>query len=48
MPLPKPKKNEDKSKFVSRCMSNDTMKKEYPKQDQRYAVCVRIYDNEND
>ena len=28
MPIPKPKKNEDKDKFIDRCMSNKTMKKE--------------------
>ncbi len=38
MPMPKPKKNEKRSEYVSRFMSNDNMKKEYPKQDQRVAV----------
>jgi hypothetical protein len=40
MPIPKPEKNEDKSKFIQRCMSNDTMRKEYPDNTQRMAVCV--------
>jgi hypothetical protein len=40
MPIPKPEKNEDKSKFIQRCMSNDTMRKEYPDNSQRMAVCV--------
>jgi len=39
MPLPKPKDNEEQSTFVSRCMDNDTIKKEYPDQKQRLAVC---------
>lgn len=30
MPIPKPENNEDKQKFVARCMSSETMKKEYP------------------
>jgi hypothetical protein len=40
MPIPKRKKNEDKNTFVSRCMSNETMKKEYPDQQQRIAICI--------
>lgn len=39
MPIPKPESNEDKQKFVQRCMSNDTMKKEYPDSKQRVAIC---------
>jgi hypothetical protein len=40
MPIPKPGKKEDKQNFVQRCMSNETMKKEYPDSDQRLAVCI--------
>lgn len=40
MPIPKPEKNEDKQKFVSRCMSNEIMKKDYPNSQQRIAVCL--------
>lgn len=40
MPLPKPEKNEKTTDFVSRCMSNEVMQKEYPDEKQRYAVCV--------
>jgi len=40
MPLPNRNKDENKDKFVSRCMSNDTMKKEYPDEKQRVAVCI--------
>lgn len=40
MPIPQPEKNEDRQKFVSRCMSNDTMKKDYPDNKQRIAVCL--------
>lgn len=39
MPLITPNKNEPTDKFISRCMSNETMQKEYPKQEQRVAVC---------
>lgn len=41
MPLPKPKKDEKKDDFIERCMSNDTMKKEFPDNDQRLAVCFK-------
>ena len=40
MPIPSLKQNEDKQVFVQRCMSNDTMKKEYPDSKQRVAVCL--------
>jgi len=39
MPLPKPKKNEQQSKFIARCISNPTVKKEFPDKDKRLAVC---------
>lgn len=39
MPLPTPKKGEDKDKFISRCMSNPQSKKDFPNQKQRVAVC---------
>lgn len=40
MPVPSRKDNEDKDKFMSRCMSDETMKKEYNNIDQRTAICV--------
>lgn len=40
MPIPKRKPDEDRTDFLSRCMSNETMNKEYPDNAQRYAVCV--------
>lgn len=40
MPIPSPKPNQDKQKFVSDCMSNETMKKEYPNAQQRIAICL--------
>jgi hypothetical protein len=43
MPLPKPNPDEQEKEFVSRCMSNETMKKEYPDQKQRVAVCFSQY-----
>jgi hypothetical protein len=39
MPLPKPKEGELQQEFTNRCMSDEAMNKEYPRQDQRLAVC---------
>jgi hypothetical protein len=41
MPLPNRNKDEQKDSFVSRCMSNETMKKEYPDEKQRVAICIQ-------
>ncbi|NBO99210.1 MAG: hypothetical protein EBU90_03660 [Proteobacteria bacterium] len=40
MPIPKKRKDEDKTKFVSRCMSSEVMKKDYPDNQQRVAICL--------
>jgi len=39
MPIPKPKKDESKKDFISRCMGNPTMNEEYKNPNQRYAIC---------
>jgi len=40
MPIPAPQKDEDNQAFVARCMSNETMKKDYPDNGQRIAICL--------
>tara|TARA_Y100001937_G_scaffold128504_1_gene205507 strand:- start:639 stop:1490 length:852 start_codon:yes stop_codon:yes gene_type:complete len=40
MPIPKPSYGESREGFLSRCMSDETMNSEYPKRDQRMAVCI--------
>ena len=40
MPIPTPSSDENKDKFVSRCMSSEIMKKDYPDSKQRVAVCL--------
>lgn len=40
MPIPSPKKDENRKSFMSRCMSDDKMNNEYPDQKQRTAVCM--------
>ena len=43
MPLPSPKGKEEQQDFVSRCMGDTTMNKEYPDQKQRAAICYSQY-----
>lgn len=45
MPLPKPSTKEDSNEFVSRCMSDDMMEKEYKDHKQRLAVCLTQFRN---
>lgn len=40
MPIPKPQPDENQQSFVSRCMSNEDMKKEYEDSKQRVAICL--------
>jgi len=47
MPLPAPREGEDKNAFISRCLSDPVMKKEYPEIDQRVAVCSSEFDKNN-
>ncbi|MFW5895485.1 MAG: hypothetical protein ACOCT9_01955 [archaeon] len=48
MPLPEPKNREEKQEFISRCMSNDTMKREFNNKDQRLAVCYKQWEKKNE
>jgi hypothetical protein len=43
MPIPQPKPDEKKNDFISRCMSDKVMVKEYPDQAQRYAICLATW-----
>ncbi len=47
MPLILPHKQEEQQVFVNRCMSNDSMKREFPDNDQRLAVCHSQFRNRN-
>jgi hypothetical protein len=40
MPIPHKRKDEDKTKFVARCMGDKVMKKDYPDNNQRVAICL--------
>lgn len=48
MPLPKPKENEREQDFIDRCMSNNTMKKEFKDNDQRVAVCYSQFERKEE
>lgn len=41
MPIPNPKKNEDKNKYMNRCM--EFMKDEKYKQKQKIAICLNTF-----
>lgn len=41
MPLPKPKSGEKQKEFIQRCVTDNTMTKEFPQTDQRVAVCYQ-------
>lgn len=47
MPLPKPKAGEKKDDFMGRCMANPTAMADFPKQDQRLAVCFSQWEDRN-
>jgi hypothetical protein len=47
MPLVTPKKSEKQGDFVSRCMGDETMNKEFPDQKQRAAVCYSQFKKAN-
>ncbi|MAF25123.1 hypothetical protein CL634_06065 [bacterium] len=39
MPIPSPSGKQDRKGFISNCMGNPTMNKEFPDAEQRAAVC---------
>ena len=43
MPLPKPKAGEKQIEFINRCMTNSSVRSEFPDENQRLAVCYNIY-----
>jgi hypothetical protein len=42
MPAPKPRKKEKQEDFITRCMGDEVMKKDYD-QEQRLAICLNIF-----
>lgn len=46
MPLPEPQREEQKQRFMRRCMGDETMREEFPDDGQRRAVCERQWEKE--
>ena len=44
MPIPKRQPSEKRKDFMTRCISDPTMIKEYPDQEQRIAVCITQFE----
>src|SRR5262249_22262583 len=44
MPMPRPRRGESESAFVSRCMGTPVMEQDYPTTDQHLAVCYSQWD----
>lgn len=42
MPLPSKRKDETPDKFMDRCLSDETVNREFPNAKQRYAVCQSL------
>ena len=45
MPLPNPKPKETKDDFLSRCVTDNVMRKEFPDGKQRFVVCLQQWEN---
>ena len=46
--VPKRRKDEERDKFISRCMGDPEMRRSFPKQDQRFAICRRAAQKQHD
>lgn len=40
MPLPVPETDENRERFIARCLIDDEMLEEFPERPQRLAVCI--------
>lgn len=45
--MPDPRKDESRENFISRCMSDDEAKKDFPDSKQRIAFCISKWDNKD-
>lgn len=48
MPIPKPTPNEEKTDFIARCMSDETMISEYKDSAQRLAICQTSFKSKSE
>jgi hypothetical protein len=42
--MPQPIKGEKKDTFIQRCMADEESVNSFPKEDQRFAVCQRVWE----
>lgn len=42
--MPKPRRNETRSQFIGRCMSDEEAKKTFPDHRQRVAFCINTWE----
>ena len=47
MPIPSPRKGETQDGFMTRCMGDEVMKKEFTNNKQRVAVCSQKWRDKN-
>jgi len=45
MPLPNPKPTEKKDDFLSRCVTSEIMRKEFPDGKQRFVICLQQWES---
>lgn len=41
MPLPKPRRSQTRRPFLNACMASGVMRREFPAENVRYAVCCK-------
>jgi len=44
MPLPNPEPTEERNEFLQRCMIDEVSVEDFPDEKQRYAACIRQWD----
>lgn len=42
--MPKPRKDERRSEFIGRCMSDDKARRDFPSRSQRFAFCQSTWE----
>lgn len=47
MPLPKPRFDETRNEFISRCILNSEVQNEFPNETQRIAVCYALFEDKS-
>lgn len=48
MPLPEPEPTEERNEFLQRCMNDETSVEDFPDDKQRYAVCIKQWEQNSE